>query len=49
MENELAKLRDVIGKRLNERLPKDSSLKLDQKLRDLLTNEFNLIAKELKQ
>ena len=49
MENELAKLRDVIGKRLNERLPKDASLKLDQKLRDLLTNEFNLIAKELKQ
>lgn len=49
MENELAKLRDVIGKRLNERLPKDASLKLDQKLRDLLTNEFNQIAKELKQ
>lgn len=49
MENELAKLRDVIGKRLNEKLPKDASLKLDQKLRDLLTNEFNLIAKELKQ
>lgn len=49
MENELAKLRDVIGKRLNERLPKDSSLKLNQKLRDLLTNEFNQIAKELKQ
>lgn len=49
MENELAKLRDVIGKRLNERLPKDSSLKLDQKLRDLLTKEFNQIAKELKQ
>lgn len=48
MENELAKLRDVIGKRLNERLPKDASLKLDQKLRDLLTSEFKQIAKELK-
>ena len=47
MENELANLRDVIGKRLNQRLPKDGSLKLDQKLRDLLTNEFNQIAKEL--
>jgi len=48
MENELANLRDVIGKRLNERLPKDGTLKLDQKLRDLLTKEFNQIAKELK-
>lgn len=48
MENELANLRDVIGKRLNQRLPKDSSLKLDQNLRDLLTKEFNQIAKELK-
>lgn len=48
MENELANLRDVIGKRLNQRLPKDSSLKLDQKLRDLLTKEFSQIAKELK-
>lgn len=46
--NELSNLRDVIGKRLNERLPKDGSLKLDQKLRDLLEKEFNLIAKELK-
>jgi len=49
MENELANLRDVIGKRLNQRLPKDGTLKLDQKLRDLLTSEFNQIAKELKQ
>jgi hypothetical protein len=48
MENELANLRDVIGKRLNERLPKDGTLKLDQKLRDLLTKEFTQIAKELK-
>jgi len=48
MENELANLRDVIGKRLNQRLPKDGTLKLDQKLRDLLTNEFTQIAKELK-
>jgi hypothetical protein len=48
MENELSNLRDVIGKRLNQRLPKDGTLKLDQKLRDLLTNEFNQIAKELK-
>lgn len=47
MKDELANLRDVIGKRLNQRLPKDGSLKLDQKLRDLLTNEFNQIAKEL--
>ena len=49
MENELANLRDVIGKRLNQKLPKDGTLKLDQKLRDLLTSEFNQIAKELKQ
>jgi len=48
MENELANLRDVIGKRLNQNLPKDGSLKLDQKLRDLLSKEFNQIAKELK-
>jgi hypothetical protein len=48
MENELANLRDVIGKRLNQKLPKDGTLKLDQKLRDLLTNEFTQIAKELK-
>jgi len=48
MENELANLRDVIGKRLNQNLPKDASLKLDQKLRDLLSKEFNQIAKELK-
>ena len=49
MENELANLRDVIGKRLNQRLPKDGALKLDQKLRDLLTSEFIQISKELKQ
>jgi hypothetical protein len=48
MNNELSALRDVIGKRLNDRLPKDGSLKLDQKLRELLAKEFNQIAKELK-
>ncbi len=48
MNNELSALRDVIGKRLNDRLPKDGSIKLDQKLRELLAKEFNQIAKELK-
>ena len=48
MTDEIANLRDVIGKRLNQKLPKDSSLKLDQKTRDLLSSEFNQIAKELK-
>jgi len=46
--DELVLLRSVIGKRLNEKLPKDSELKLTQDVKDLLTSTFSQIAKELK-
>lgn len=45
---EMTALRSLIGKRLNDRLPKDSDQKLDKAIRDLMTKEFNQIAKELK-
>ena len=45
---ELSNLRNVIGKRLNEKLPKDAELKLTQDVKDLLTATFLQIAKELK-
>lgn len=46
--DELVLLRSVIGKRLNEKLPKDAELKLTQDVKDLLTATFLQIAKELK-
>lgn len=46
--DELVFLRSVIGKRLNEKLPKDAELKLTQDVKDLLTTTFSQIAKELK-
>jgi hypothetical protein len=46
--DELVLLRIVIGKRLNEKLPKDAELKLTQDVKDLLTSTFLQIAKELK-
>jgi hypothetical protein len=46
--DELVLLRSVIGKRLNEKLPKDAELKLTQDVKDLLTSTFLQISKEIK-